>query len=147
MIQWSGGVLSRSCWLEVRGLIPASSALHFPLFCHAIRYKPSAGSLSCVFKSQSARWPQARSGGPDEMPTILPSQGATLDPKSPPGLHVNGPQNCHSHPQKQAQTLSSLISIFIFFVLIILFVVFFYLIINQSNFFLIKLKTKKYFLI
>ena len=41
MVQWSRGALSRRCWLEVRGSIPASSALHFPLFYHVIRYKPT----------------------------------------------------------------------------------------------------------
>ena len=76
-------------------------------------------------------------------PPCYQVKGRVENQKSQPSLYVDGPQNCHSHPPNQAQTLTlSLLLFFSFNYLLLLF-----LIINQpiKSFFFIKLKNQKIF--
>ena len=100
-------------------------------------------SLPCSLIQSPARWPQARSGGPDGMPTILPSQCAHVESeKVSQAKRLLGHKLAIQTSKNQAQTLSSLFIFYSCFYLIILII----LLTNQLNlFFLIKLKKPKIF--
>ena len=113
----------------------------FVLLCNQVQ--TNSGSPSYSLKSQSARWPQARSGGPDVMSTICPSQSATLESESQYRPIQLGLGNCNSHPliRPKPPKLS------LFFYYFLLFIYYFYYLTNQSKLFLDKIKkNQKYFL-
>ena len=102
----------------------------------------SCGSPYTITQS-SARWPQARSGGPYWRPMVGSSQRARGESKSQPGLQRNWAIKLQFSLLFQAHTpLSHSISLFLF-ILFICLINYIYYLNNQSRLFPHKIKNQK----